>query len=275
MKLFVPTDYSIPSKNAVIYAIDLADDYGNGEVEVVHFVEKESEVSGAESTMKTFLAGVPTPKNIELRSRVLIGDFFDRIGNYAKENYFRMIIMGTSGARGLQKLIGSRAVRVIQRCQIPFIVVQKEMPRELTVERIAIPITLEVEDKKILNIVCAVAKPLEAQVLLMYEDSSDEFTGQTIARNLNFAKSYLRNRGIEVQSVDVGHNMAFDEAVVTYAKAHECDLIASINHHNDGILNLFGAGFDQNLLENSAHIPVMTINAKPMGDVRDIFMTTR
>ena len=33
----------------------------------------------------------------------------------------------------------------------------------------------------------------------------------TIARNLNFAKSYLRNAGINTQAIDVGHDLSFDE----------------------------------------------------------------
>lgn len=72
----------------------------------------------------------------------------------------------------------------------------------------------------------------------------------------------------------MGHDLNFDEAIVKYAAAHQCDLIATVNHHNDGILNLFGAKFDQNILENSAHIPVLTVDARNQHKVNDIFSTT-
>jgi hypothetical protein len=84
----------------------------------------------------------------------------------------------------------------------------------------------------------------------------------------------LRNSGINTQSIDVGNEISFDEAIIKYAAAHRCDLIATVNHHNDGILNLFGANFDQNLLENSAHIPILTVDARNQEHVTDIFMTT-
>ena len=48
-------------------------------------------------------------------------------------------------------------------------------------------------------------------------------------------------------------------------------MIAIINHNQDGIKNLFGANFDQNVITNDAAIPVLVMNAKDMTKIGSVF----
>ncbi len=273
MKVLVPTDFSLTSKTGLHYAISFIANYGEGHIHVFHCIQSEDEHSHAEMKMSQFCK-VSLPKGITLTSNITAGDFSEEIGKEAKAQNCALIIMASKGAVGIQKLIGSRALKVVSQSNIPHIVTQREVYDDEQMDKIAVPITLEREDKKILKTVASIAKPLGASVFFIYEDKDDEFLAATISRNLNFAKRYLRRRGIKTQAIDVGHDLRFDEAIIKYASAHECDLIATVNHHNDGFLNLFGANFDQNLLENCAHIPVLTVDARITEHVNDIFMTT-
>jgi len=274
MKVLVPTDFSATAASGLHYAISFVANYGSGHIHVLHTVEKEADLAAAQTQLDTFCA-IDAPAGITITHNITVGDYNEAIGQEAEAQQCALIIMATKGAHGIQKLVGSHAMKVVSNSNIPHIITQREVYDDEVLDRIAVPITLEREDKKILSTVAAIAKPLGAAVLLIYEDNSDEFLGATIARNLNFAKSYLRNSGIETQAIDVGHDLSYDEAIIKYAAAHQCDLIATVNHHNDGILNLFGANFDQNLLENSAHIPILTVDARNHEHVNDIFMTTR
>ncbi len=274
MKVLVPTDFSATAASGLHYAISFVTNYGNGHIHVLHTVEKEADLAAAQTQLDTFCT-IDAPAGITITHNITVGDYNEAIGQEAEAQQCALIIMATKGATGIQKLVGSHAMKVVSSSNIAHIITQREVYDDEVLDRIAVPITLEREDKKILSTVAAIAKPLGAAVLLIYEDNSDEFLGATIARNLNFAKSYLRNSGIETQAIDVGHDLSYDEAIIKYAAAHQCDLIATVNHHNDGILNLFGANFDQNLLENSAHIPILTVDARNHEHVNDIFMTTR
>ena len=274
MKVLVPTDFSSTATSGLQYAISFVANYGTGQIILFHTIEKESERAAAEEKLAA-LCATTAPDGITLTPALTLGDFNEEIGKQAEAHGCALIIMATKGAHGIQKLVGSHAMKVVSQSNIPHIITQREVYDDEVLDRIAVPITLEREDKKILSTVAAIAKPLNAAVLLIYEDKDDEFLAATISRNLNFAKSYLRNAGINTQAIDVGHDLSFDEAIVKYAAAHQCDLIATVNHHNDGILNLFGANFDQNLLENSAHIPILTVDARNHEHVNDIFMTTR
>jgi nucleotide-binding universal stress UspA family protein len=274
MKVLVPTDFSSTATSGLQYAKSFVANYGSGHIIVLHTVEKESERPAAEEKLAAF-CNIDLPASITLTTAIAVGDFNEEIGKQAEAHGCALIVMATKGAHGIQKLVGSHAMKVVSQSNIPHIITQREVYDDEVLDRIAVPITLEREDKKILSTVAAIAKPLGAAVLLIYEDKEDEFLAATISRNLNFAKSFLRNAGVNTQAIDVGHDLSFDEAIVKYAAAHQCDLIATVNHHNDGILNLFGANFDQNLLENSAHIPILTVDARNHEQVNDIFMTTR
>jgi len=274
MKVLVPTDFSSTAASGLHYALSFVANYGTGHIHVLHTVEKVADLAAAQTQIVKF-CDVEAKAGITITHNIVVGDYNETIGHEAEKEKCALIIMATKGARGVQKLVGSHAMKVVSKSNIPHIITQREVYDDEVLDLIAVPITLEREDKKILRTVAAIAKPLNAAILLIYEDKKDEFLSATIARNLNFAKSYLRNSGIETQAIDVGHKLSYVEAIVKYAAAHQCDLIATVNHHNDGILNLFGANFDQSLLENSANIPILTVDARNQEHVNDIFMTTR
>lgn len=274
MKVLVPTDLSPTATSGLKYALSFLNNYKGGSIHVLHVVENENLRGDAQDQLNA-LCALDHANHTTITSHITVGDFEEEIGAFAITHACNLVIMATKGVHGIQKLIGSRALKIISESTTPFIVTQREVHDDEVLDRIAVPITLEREDKKILSTVAAIAAPLKAAVLLIYEDKTDEYLAATISRNLNFAKSYLRQRGVETQAIDVGHDLRFDEAIIKYAAAHQCDLIATVNHHNDGILNLFGANFDQNILENGAHIPVLTVDARNHEHVNDIFMTTR
>ena len=274
MKVLVPTDLSPTATSGLKYALSFLNNYKGGSIHVLHVVENESLRWDAQHRLNA-LCALNHANHTTITSHITVGNFEEEIGAFAITHACNLVIMATKGVHGIQKLIGSRALKIISESTTPFIVTQREVHDDEVLDRIAVPITLEREDKKILSTVAAIAAPLKAAVLLIYEDKTDEYLAATISRNLNFAKSYLRQRGVQTQAIDVGHDLSFDEAIIKYAAAHQCDLIATVNHHNDGILNLFGANFDQNILENGAHIPVLTVDARNHEHVNDIFMTTR
>ena len=52
------------------------------------------------------------------------GSIFTAIAEYANEKDASLVVMGTHGMKGMQKLTGSWALKVIVKSKVPFIVVQ-------------------------------------------------------------------------------------------------------------------------------------------------------
>lgn len=275
MKTLVLTDFTHTSKRALEYTLDLLVSSASSVVTLAHVVSKPEEASSAMGTFSTFLKDIKNPHNATVEPVILNGDLYDAVGAHSRKEQFELIVFGTHGARGLQKLVGSHAIKLIQHTSCPVIVVQDEIHRdEDGIKQIALPLTLAVEDKKMLNYVSAIAKTMGAMIEVIYHEKSDEFLANTMKRNLNFTTSFLEKEGIEYVLNAVSESKNFDDEVIAIAADKSCDLIATINHHEDGYKNLFGWSFDQNMIENNAHIPVLTIDAKPAGKVNDIFSTT-
>lgn len=276
MKILSITDFSATAKQALQYSIDLLNNAEQREMHVLHVVDKQEETAEALLSLSAFVGNIHNPNNIDIHTDVVLGDLYDEVGLYTQKQQFDFIVFGTKGAHGIQKIFGSHAVKLVQHTACPCIIVQDEIAiGEDGIKEIALPLTLEVEDKKILAYATAMAKLLDARIEIIYPEHDDEFLSATIRRNLNFTTAHFTENHIAFGVNPVASGKNFDDHVIRMADEKECDLIAVVNHHEDGIRNLFGWSFDQNMIENNAHIPVLTIDAKPAGNVNDIFSTTR
>ena len=63
---------------------------------------------------------------IKINTKVLEGTIFTALTEYADDTKADFVIMGTHGIKGVQKLTGSWALKVIAGSNVPFIVVQDE-----------------------------------------------------------------------------------------------------------------------------------------------------
>ena len=82
-------------------------------------------LSGAEQTMENFLQEHFT--GIEVTGHVLTGYAAEEILKYAQENSMDLIIMGTHGRKGIDRILfGSVAERVVKSAHVPVLTVRPE-----------------------------------------------------------------------------------------------------------------------------------------------------
>jgi len=142
MKILIPIDFSKSSNNAAIYAAQFAKKV-NAEIilfHVVHFehppmlqvsgfIEHQIEdirISNASQDCVLLVKELESKvKDIKISFKVIPGfPIDDIIETYATTNKIDLIIMGTKGASGIEKILfGSNAVAVINRSTIPVITV--------------------------------------------------------------------------------------------------------------------------------------------------------
>lgn len=131
-KILVPVDFSENSKKIletagyfsgkceaqihVVFVVQSFDDYSGFFVPHMPVAQFEEEmVQAAEQKMKKFLIGF---KNVE--AKVLVGDVSEEIIRHAEESGMDMIIMGTHGYKGLEKVMfGSVAEKVVRSSPCP------------------------------------------------------------------------------------------------------------------------------------------------------------
>lgn len=135
-KILVPVDYSDNSKKVlasaaffaakceaaihVLYVVQSFDDYSGFFVPHTPIAKFEEEMVGsAEAKMESFLADYPGAA-----AKVLCGDVAEEIVDYADQEAFDLIIMGTHGYKGLERVMfGSVADKVVKSAPCPVLTI--------------------------------------------------------------------------------------------------------------------------------------------------------
>jgi universal stress protein A len=142
--ILFPTDFSEGSSQALQYAVDMAKKYG-AKLYIVHVIYDIAKATGwyvphtsmdqmykdieagAKKELEAFgveeLSGI---KNIE-RS-VIVGVPHEEIINFAKKNKIDIIIIGTHGRKGIDRILfGSTAAQVVRFAPCPVLTVRLPM----------------------------------------------------------------------------------------------------------------------------------------------------
>ena len=135
-KILVPVDFSENSTKLLQHAVDMAgksganivvvyvveglDKYSGLSIPHISLTEVEKElVQSAKSKMELFLEENLEP-SVPHEGVVLNGDIVEEINNFAANEGVDMIIMGTHGYKGLEKIVfGSVAERIVKTAPCP------------------------------------------------------------------------------------------------------------------------------------------------------------
>ena len=87
---------------------------------LLHVVSKPTAVDEAREKLNKITADVKDKHKVNVEVLVRIGNIFEDIPNVAQEYDVSLIFMGTHGATGWQKIVGSDALKVITNSGAPF-----------------------------------------------------------------------------------------------------------------------------------------------------------
>ncbi len=253
----VPHDFTPVADIALEHAIATAKPL-NAQVYVLHVVSKEKSIKEAEEKLNSILANYST-SGVDLVPSVRMGSIFEDIGEFAAEHHAELIFMGTHGAHGWQHITGSHALKVITSSSVPFIIVQEKEIKESGYDDIVVPMDLHKETKQKLAIVANLATYFKSRVHVITPDETDEFLRHQVQANIQFAKKFFSDRGIEVTAT-LAPSSGFDKEVVKHAVNIDADLIAIMNLNRSNFLGTITANYEQYIITNDAKIPALVVN---------------
>ena len=259
-KLLVPTDFTNEAHSAIQHAVKLGV-IVQAEVILLNVVKDKSDIPAATTKLKEEEKWAKTVNDqIDVRSIVRVGNIFDDIGDAASELGVSLIIMGTHGASGWQKITGSYALKVITNSSVPFIVVQDQLMNDTGYDSIVVPLDLNNETKQKLEMVASIANYFDSEVLLITPNESDEFLSNKLKANRIWAAKYLKDKNVKftTQIVDDGDNLL--EGVFKLSKKVEADLIAIMNLQKNSLMGVLGSSYQQEIIANKAKVPVLCLN---------------
>jgi len=274
MRILVPTDFSEACENAIKHAVLFSKSF-DGSVYILHVLDggdKSSKVRTADDETNSFFSDIESQAidlinalsksfpDVNIIPVVRKGDIFTVINAVAEEFDVDLIILGTHGKKGFQKIIGSYALKVIDSTKVSVIVVQADAVMD-GFSNIVFPVNINVEDRQKAESAILLARETGATIHLFPKT-------ETIAANKTKLQNVLRQLKAffdkySVSSIIVENEEtsgSFENQIIQYSLMVNADLILILSDPSSHFPLL--GNKEENLMFNSSLIPVMCINER-------------
>ncbi|MCO5259328.1 MAG: universal stress protein [Crocinitomicaceae bacterium] len=257
----VPMDFSTVSVDALKAATHIAK-FNNGNVLAIHILSKKSEREQAKQQFETILNKLSEEDRNIISTSVFTGSVYDDIAKAAEITNANLIVMGTHGAKGMQKLMGSNALKIVSSTGTPFVIMQ-EGSSLTTITNIVMPFNFEKDSIQIATFAGFIAKQFDATIHLTgYHDEDDWLRGKSQTNQLVIRK-FFDDNNVKYKIVNLPKSKTYINAILDYSDEVKADLIAS-SFFVDTVLPTMNS-FVQALIENNRQIPLLTANADELS----------
>lgn len=259
-KIIVPWDFS----DVAYYALEHAERIARSldkQIELLHIVAKEELMEEKEAELNKVAELAFTKYSIKPAVKILCGSIFTTISNYASDTRANMVIMGTHGIKGLQKLTGSYALKVLLGSKVPFIVVQDRPRTDEKLSNIVFPIDFRGENKEKLYWAIYLGKYFNSKVHLFKYPVTDPSLQKKVNINLNFAVRFLIQNSLDYE-IHTAPKGEFGKETMKFAQDINADLILIVTSKNVNFIDFIFGSREQYIIANSARIPVMVVNPR-------------
>ncbi len=269
--ILVPTDYSDVANNALQYAFELAR-FSNAKLVLMHAyqvpvptgeaalllvspqdlqTENENRLKKLEKTLSDKAKG-----KLKIESVVRVGFTVDEITQVIKEKHADLVVMGVTGEKISEVLIGSHTSSLMTRTQTPVLVVPKDAKFK-EVRKIVLAYNYnEAVNKPAIDKIKKFADLFKAKILVL-----DVEKPVTIPMYENTAAGESLEKALK----DVDHAMFFsaaehiEDGINSFADEHQCDWVAMIPHKHTILSRLFNRSNTKRMAFHT-HIPLLSIH---------------
>jgi len=259
--IMVTWDFTEKNVYAIEHAIQMTSVL-KGEIAAVHIVKKEDEIPEAKKRMADEIRKRFPDPAINFNFVVRSGSIFHTIGELATELNAMMVVMGTHGITGMQKFLGSWALKVIASSKAPFVVVQQS-PKPDAMKNIVLPINYKRETKEIVAWTHFFSRRFGTRFHLFRAKYQDSNFKKGLDSNMFFISKYFTSKGVQFETqLSVGEN-DFGKETIQYASKIDADAIMLMTTRDIGFTDYVLGAHEQYIIANSERIPVICINPRP------------
>ena len=271
--IVVTWDFTHVSEYALAHAVKVAY-IMRYEIKLLHIVDPgapSEQIENARRKMAQVCTDTLRRDGIICKVVVKEGSLSSAISNYATQSNTQLVVMGTHGRKGTQKLFGSKALKVIVGSNVPFIVVKSKPRENLKISNVVFPIDFRSENKEKLQWAIYIGQNFKSKIHLFKYPVSDSDLQKKVNTNLNFAIRFLKQHNIEYEIHTATQKNGFTSATIRFAENINADMIiVTTTKHITVFDYIFGAN-EQSIIDNSARIPVMCVNPRTGALGRSLF----
>ncbi len=259
--IVVPHDFTQIGDYALEHALVISPIMEN-DIVLVHIVKSKDDIPLAEKRCEAIVEETFKKHFLKPRYVVREGSIFKDIGEIANEVNANLVIMGTHGRKGIQKLTGSWALKVIVNSTVPFIIVQSP-PEKRKFEKIVFPIDFRSENKEKIQWVNYLSKYYKTKFYIFKQNYKDKLFQTKIRNNLLFTRKFLDSKNIDYEIHTAPGNKKFWQETIDFAKKVDADMILVMTTKDISIADYALGADEQHIIANKEKIPIMCVNPDP------------
>lgn len=270
-KILIPWDFTEKADNAFAHAVQIAK-ISEHAIMLIHIIREESERTIMEKSMKDEVVRLKAKYNFEAIFDIRQGDIFNTINTVASELEAEMVIMGTHGIKGMQKVTGSWALKVIIGSHVPFIVVQGP-PKADKINSLIIPFTYKREEKEKIKWAYQFFKYFKTKVYIVHPTFKDSWLRKSMAGNIRFVKNFFDGVKVDYDIHTIEKRSDIYNYSLNLAREVNAEMIIIVVRRHLGWTGYVMGPEEQYMIANPLGTPVMCINPKP-GKLTGSFSST-
>jgi nucleotide-binding universal stress UspA family protein len=187
------------------------------------------------------------------------GSIFSTIAEVAKEVGANKLVLGVHGKVGVQHIVGSYAMKVIESSPAPVIVVQKRGFRD-GYNNIVLPIDDTMESKQKVKWAIHIARKFNSNVHIFAMNISDSVRKSKIKGSVQQIKKFFAQNNINFTEKFADKGTAFPKQILSYSQSIDADLILIMTNPNNLLPTFMVSQWEEQILFNDSLIPIMAIN---------------
>jgi nucleotide-binding universal stress UspA family protein len=259
--IIVPTDFTATADAALNYARAISD-FLNARIRLIHVHSETADERDVLAKLDAQITMSGLSRDI-ITGEMVKGDYLKMIPKLVNDEQFGLIVFGTHGKKGVQHLVGSFAMRIVNDSNSPAVVVQRDFISNVPARRIFTFLDSYKDVAISLERISAVARKFKvgwneepAEIVIGYQ-ISDDIEAETFELLIH---GYMKKVGIpcNLMRAATGKKNIISE-IVKYSNRNQIDLICLSNESENSAFELVSS-LEQRAITNEARIPVMLFN---------------
>ncbi len=270
-KILIPTDFSESANHASEVAIQLAQKMKTGVV-FLHLIttpvdwsklplERENlypETKALVGDAKDKLARLQRKAEeagVEAHTSLVFNTAMEEIEKYVKKDLHLLVVMGTHGTRGVNKMLGTNTIRLTEKSRVPVLAVKLGQSVKLTGQWVVYT-DFQEESRAGFENLMELAEKMNATVQLLYVNTPYHFSESLeIEEKMAGFLERHRNKGIRNMVINARNE---ERGIENHVKSCHCELLAIAVHRRNNY-QFFGRSIAAKLIDK-LDIPVLSIS---------------
>lgn len=263
--ILVPWDFTQVAECAYDNAVSFAKAIDNS-ITLVHIVKKAQEADEVSPKLDAECQRLTKKSGIETHQIIREGTIFTSISEVADELEPSFIFMGTHGMKGMQKITGSWALKVITKVKMPSVIVQDESS-PISCERVVVPLNFKKENKETVTWLHYMHKHFNSRFVFFHSVHTDQIFKRGLESNLIFIKKFCDAKGIRYELESAAGKKDFAKEVIEFSTSIHANMVMTMTTKDITLADYVLGAHEQYIIANDSKIPVMCINPKPAKNV--------